>query len=114
MNSNKPAPENITNQVFLQGTIDKEPQLKRTKQGSSYCSFSIATEETSKNANKKNQKLFYWHHIKAWGSIAEEAAKNFKKGDVVKLKGKLKTSSYEKNGAKKYDTSVVLTHIRPA
>ncbi len=114
MNTNKPVPENITNQVFLQGTIDNEPVLKKTKQGSPYCSFSVKTEEPPKDPKKKNEKHLDWHKIKAWGKIAEEAAKNFKKGDVVKLKGKLKTSSYELNGAKKYDTSVVLTHIKLA
>jgi single-strand DNA-binding protein len=113
MKPNNPAPENITNQVFLQGTIDKEPLLKKTKKGSSYCSFSVATEEPPKDPKKKNEKHIDWHKIKAWGKMAEEAAKNFRKGDLVKLKGKLKTSSFEKDGTKQYITSVELTHIRP-
>jgi len=112
MNTNKPVHENITNQVFLQGTIDKEPQLKKTKQGSPYCSFSVKTEEPPKDPKKKNEKHLDWHKIKAWGKIAEEAAKNFRKGDAVKLKGKLKTSSFEKDGIKHYSTSVELQQIK--
>jgi len=102
----------VTNQVFLQGTIGKRPIAQKTKGKGTFCAFSLATDEAFKDSDGETVKHTNWHQIKAWGKIATSVSKSYAKGDLVKLKGKLKTSTYEKDGMKMYNTSVELTHIK--
>ena len=102
----------INNQVFLQGSISKDLELTKTKGGNFLCSFSLATDDTYNDSDGETIKRTDWHQIKAWGKIAFAVHKNFSKGSMVKLKGKLKTSTYEKEGIKHYATSVEVFQIK--
>ena len=103
----------VTNQVFLQGNIGKKPVVQKTRGGNWYCSFSLATDEPYKDSDGETVKHTSWHQVKAWGKMAASISKRFQKGDLVKIKGRLKTSTYDKDGVKMYNTSVELTHIKP-
>lgn len=112
MNTNKPVPENITNQVFLQGKITKAPELKKTENGNSMCNFTMATINEFKGLNGQTKKVNDYHFIKAWGKLAVLCQQNYEVGSEIKIKGKLKTSSYQKNGQKVFQTSVELQQIK--
>lgn len=102
----------VNNQVFLQGSISNDLELIRTKGGNSLCSFSLATDDTYQDSDGKTVKQTDWHQVKAWGKVAHVVSKNFAKGSMVKIKGKLKTSTYQKDGVKMYATSVDLLQIK--
>jgi single stranded DNA-binding protein len=52
-----------------------------------------------------------WHRITLWGKRGEALGKFLAKGDRIFVEGRLQTSSYEKNGEKRYSTEVVATNI---
>ncbi|MDP8998717.1 MAG: single-stranded DNA-binding protein, partial [Myxococcota bacterium] len=52
-----------------------------------------------------------WHRVTVWGRRAEALGKILQKGDLLFVEGRLQTSSYEKNGEKRYSTEVVANNI---
>lgn len=113
MNKNLNNDQEVNNSVFLMGTITKNPELKEIKGGSALCSFTMATENKFEGKDGKTKTMNNYHSIKAWGKLAHACKDNYSEGARVKLRGKLKTSSFEKNGQKVYQTSVELLQIKP-
>lgn len=100
----------MLNSVQLIGNLGSKPELKYTKTGLTFVSFSVATTE---NYTKDGQKLSNteWHNIDAWGRLAETAAAYLNKGSKVFVQGKLKTETYEKMGEKRYITKIVANRV---
>ena len=74
--------------------------------------FSIATNETYRNAKGEKITETQWHNIIAWGKVAEIAEKYLTKGKEVMLEGKLVSRSYtDKDGNKKYSTEVQVNEL---
>ena len=102
------------NKVILVGRLGKQPELKKTPNGSSVCQFSLATSETwaDKNSGQKQEKT-EWHNIVMWGKLAELAQKYLDKGSQVYLEGKLQTRAWDdKNGQKRYTTEVLVNTMQ--
>lgn len=97
------------NKVILIGNLGRDPELRRTPNGTSVASFSIATTEKYTDKSGGRQDKTEWHNIVMWGKLAELAGQYLKKGRTVYLEGRLQTSSWEdKNGGgKRYKTEVV-------
>jgi single-strand DNA-binding protein len=89
------------NKVTLLGRLGKEPELKTVGENM-VCNFSLATSRKA-----KGQDLTDWHNITAWGKTAEVCAKYLSKGSRVLLDGRIEYRTYEKDGEKKYATSIV-------
>jgi single-strand DNA-binding protein len=99
--------------VFIDnGNLGKDPELRRTTNGSAVCNFSVATTESFKSKGEEKE-VTDWHAVTCWGSLAEYAAEHLKKGSPVTVIGKLKTRSYEKDGVKKYVTEVIADVVLP-
>lgn len=74
--------------------------------------FSMATNETYRNAKGEKVTETQWHTIVAWGKVAELAEKYLTKGSEVAIEGKLINRSYtDKEGVKKYITEVQLNEL---
>ena len=79
---------------------------------SSLAKFSIATNESYKNAQGEKVTDTQWHNIVAWGKTAEIVEKYVGKGKEVAIEGKLTTRSWEdKDGMKRYITEVVCSEL---
>jgi single-strand DNA-binding protein len=90
------------------GRLGKEPELRTTQGGNSVASFSVATSERWEKDGKKEEKT-EWHRCVAWGKLAENIAKYFKKGSPIFLQGKLNTRSWDgQDGQKHYATEVIV------
>ncbi len=113
MNENLNNHQEVNNSVFLMGTITKSPDLKETVNGRSYCHFTVATKSTFQGTDGNEKSMNNYHNIQAWGKMAELCNENYRKGSKVKLRGKLKTSSYQKDGQKVIKTSVEVLKIQP-
>ena len=75
--------------------------------GNKLAKFSIATNETYKNAEGEKVTDTQWHNVVAWGKLAEIAENYLAKGKEVMIEGKLMSRSYEtKDGEKRYITEV--------
>lgn len=99
------------NKVTLIGNLGKDPELKHTPQGTPVATISIATNERFKNKAGEWTDRTEWHSIVLWQRLAEIAAEYLKKGGKVYIEGRLKTSSWDDSGTKKYRTDVIATDL---
>lgn len=97
----------LKNKVQLIGNLGNDPEMVTMENGSKLAKFSLATNETYKNAEGEKITDTQWHNIVAWGKIAEIAENFLSKGKEVVIEGKLMSRSYEtKEGEKRYITEV--------
>lgn len=97
----------LKNKVQLIGNLGNDPEIVTMENGSKLAKFSLATNETYKNAEGEKVTDTQWHNIVAWGKIAEIAENFLSKGKEVVIEGKLMSRSYEtKDGEKRYITEV--------
>jgi single-strand DNA-binding protein len=94
------------NKVILLGNLGADPELRYTGSGVPVLSFRLATKETWVDKNHDRQERTEWHSVVLWGSRGEALAKHLYKGSSVLVEGGLRTSSYEKDGQKRYKTEV--------
>lgn len=99
------------NKVMLLGRLGRDPGLRKTPNGHDVCSFSIATEERGIRKDGEKWKTVSWNSCVAWGGLGATIAEYFKKGDMIAVVGRTETSSYEKDGQKRYKTEVVVTEF---
>jgi single-strand DNA-binding protein len=100
------------NKVILIGNLGRDPELNQTQGGQSVCRLSLATKRTFKNKAEETVEETEWHRITVWGRSAENCAKYLSKGSGAYVEGRLKTSSYEQDGIKKYSTEVIAETVQ--
>jgi single-strand DNA-binding protein len=98
------------NVVHLFGNLGADPELKQTSAGP-MLRMRLATSYTYLDKEKKQHEKTEWHSVKVWGRRAEGLAKVLTKGSRAHITGHLETSSYEKNGEKRYRTDVIATRV---
>lgn len=99
---------NIRNSVQLIGRLGAAPEVKELEKGNAVARFSIATNDSYKNAKGEKVTETQWHNIVAWGRNATFAQKYFTKGQEIALEGKLVHRSYDdKDGNKRYVTEII-------
>lgn len=101
------------NKVIVIGNLGADPELKQTQGGTPVCRLSVATTRTWKNnqTNERQQET-EWHRVTVWGKTAEHCEKYLSKGRQVYVEGRLRTSSYEKDGQKHYSTEIVAEQVQ--
>jgi single-strand DNA-binding protein len=99
------------NRVMLLGNLGADPELRVTPGGQAVLKLRLATNETYPDRNNVRQERTEWHRVTVWGRRAEALGKILQKGDLLFVEGRLQTSSYEKNGEKRYSTEVVANNI---
>ncbi len=99
------------NRVMLIGNLGADPDLKVTPGGQAILKLRLATNESYLDRNNVRQERTEWHRVTVWGRRAEALGKILQKGDSLFVEGRLQTSSYEKNGEKRYSTEVVANNI---
>ena len=102
----------IRNKVQLIGNLGQLPEIRTTENGKKLARFSIATNDTYRNANGEKVSETSWHNVIAWGKLADIAEKYLTKGREVAVVGKLVHRNYtDKNGVKRNVTEVVLNEM---
>ncbi len=94
------------NKVILIGHLGKDPEVRTFENGTKKANFSLATTEYYKDKDGNRQEQTEWHNIVCWRNLAEIAEKYLTKGKLIYVEGKIKTRSWEDNGAKKYITEI--------
>lgn len=94
------------NRVLLLGNLGANPELRFTASGTAVMNFRLATSETFVDRNKEPQSRTDWHNIVVWGARAQGLSKVLVKGTMVLVEGGLRTSSFEKDGVRRYKTEV--------
>ena len=102
----------LRNTVQLIGHVGNEPEIINLESGKKLAKFSVATNESYKNAKGEQITDTQWHNIVAWGKTAELVENYVPKGKEVGIEGKLTSRSYEdKDGVKRYVTEVVCNEL---
>lgn len=97
----------LRNKVQLIGNLGNDPEIVNLDGGNKLAKFSIATNETYKNAKGEKVTDTQWHNVVAWGKTAEIIENYLTKGNEVAVEGKLIHRSYEtKEGEKRYVTEI--------
>lgn len=96
------------NKAIIVGYLGADPELKETSGGNKVCRLSVATTRVwnNKQTNEKVEDT-EWHRVSVWGKQAEACDKYLSKGRMVYVEGRLRTSSYEKDGQQHYSTEIV-------
>jgi single-strand DNA-binding protein len=101
-----------TNSVRLIGHLGQDPKLVSNGENSSVVSFSLATNETYKDAQGNKATRTEWHNIVAFGRVANLIIQYCKRGEFIMLNGRLQTRQYtNKEGQQRYVTEIIAEEI---
>ncbi len=99
------------NKVILVGNLGKDPEVRRTQDGTAIVHLSIATSESwrDKNSGERKEKT-EWHRVVIFNeNIAKVAEQYLKKGAKVYIEGQIQTRKWQdQSGVDKYTTEVVV------
>jgi single-strand DNA-binding protein len=102
----------LKNKVQLIGNLGIKPEVKTLDGGKKVARFSIATNETYRNAKGDKVTETQWHNVVVWGKTAEIAEKYLNKGSEVAVEGKITYRNYnDKEGNKKYITEIQVSEL---
>lgn len=99
------------NEVTLFGNLGADPELKVTQGGTSVLKLRMATADSYKDKDGNWKERTEWHSVTVWGKRGESLAKLLAKGSKLLVKGSIRTSSYEKDGEKRYRTEINASNI---
>lgn len=99
------------NKAILIGRLTKDPEFRKTQNGTSVCTFTIAVDRRRKNADGSKTTDFF--NIVAWSALADLVYKYLAKGRQAAVSGEIQTRSYDdKNGVKRYVTEIVSDDVQ--
>ena len=100
----------MLNQVVLVGRLTSDLEAKELEDGKKVTNMTLAIPRSFKNAEGEYETDFV--ECTLWNNIAENTAEYCKKGDIVGVKGRLQTNSYEKeDGSKVFKLDVVAEKV---
>jgi single-strand DNA-binding protein len=101
------------NKVILIGNLAADPEVKATPKGTYVANLRLATNTylgKDDGGNRKEQTEF--HHLVAFGKLAEFAGQYLQKGRLLYADGRLQTSSWQDTaGQKRFRTEVIVDNI---
>jgi single-strand DNA-binding protein len=102
----------LRNKVQIIGNLGNTPEVRNTESGKKLVRFSVATNESYRNAKGEKVTETQWHNLVAWGKMAEIAERFLSKGTEVAIEGKLIHRNYtDKEGNKKYVTEIQINEL---
>ena len=99
----------MLNQTVLVGRLVSDPELRETENGNKVTSITLAVPRNYKNQDGEYDTDFI--PCVLWKGVAENATAYCRKGDLLGVKGRIQTSSYEKDEIRKYKTEVVAEKV---
>lgn len=100
----------MINKAILVGRITKDPILRKTPNGTSVVSFTIACNRRIKQEGQPDADFI---NCVAWNKTADFMAQYVKKGALLGLEGRIQTRSYDdKDGKRVYVTEVVADSVQ--
>lgn len=97
------------NTVVLIGRTTRDPELRRTGNGTAVTSFTLAVNRDFKTNDGQEADFI---QCVAWKKTAELLEQYVHKGDRIAVNGSIRTRNYEDNHGKKvYITEVLVNHV---
>lgn len=85
----------MINRAVVCGRLVRDPELRRTQNGTPVTSFTLAVNRTFKNADGQQEADFL--NCVAWNKTAEIVEQYCSKGNLVGVEGRLQSRSYQDN-----------------
>lgn len=99
----------MINNTTLVGRLTKDPELRKTQNGTSVVSFIVAIQRMIQKEGSPEADFI---NCIAFNKIADNLAKYMKKGSMIGVVGRLQSRSYDdKDGKRIYITEVVADTI---
>ncbi len=96
------------NKVILIGNIGRDPELRRTENGSAISTFSLATNTMWINREGERNERTEWHNIVTWNRLAEICKQIIRKGDQIYIEGRLRTRTWnDEHGERHQKTEII-------
>lgn len=83
----------MLNEFICMGRLTTDPELKQTPSGTMTTSFTVAVDRDYVQQGQEHQADFIG--VVAWRNTAEFICRNFSKGQMIALKGSVRTRSYQ-------------------
>ena len=100
----------MLNTVILMGRIAKDLEIKTLPSGHKVLNFDVAVSRSK--SSKDGEKVVDFIDCVAWNDTAEFIKRNFQKGEMIALVGRLSCQTYEdKNGQKRKSTNVSVREV---
>lgn len=100
----------MLNHIVIMGRLTRDPELRRTQNGTAVTSFSLAVERDFKDPDGQRQADFI--DVVAWRAEAEFVCKFFTKGRMAVVDGRLQMRSWtDKDGNKCRNAEVLAEHV---
>ena len=100
------------NRVNISGNLTRDPELRMTSGGTQVLSFGVAV-----NDRRRNQQTGDWEDYPnfvdctMFGTRAEAVSRYLSKGSKVAIEGKLRYSSWERDGQRRSKLEVIVDEI---
>lgn len=100
----------MLNRIILMGRLARDPELRRTQNGTAVTSFTLAVERDFKA--QSGEKETDWIDIVVWRGTAEFVSKYFTKGRMAVVEGRLQIRDWvDKDGGKRRSAEVVADSV---
>nr|DAJ52252.1 MAG TPA: Single strand binding protein [Caudoviricetes sp.] len=100
------------NQVALTGNLTRDPELRATQGGTPVLSLSIAVNDRRKNPQTGDWEDYpNFVDCTMFGTRAEAVSRYLSKGTKVAIEGKLRYSSWERDGQRRSKLEVIVNEI---
>lgn len=99
------------NRVRLIGRLERDPEMRYTRQGTPVATFSLATPRKGRDRNGNERDFTDWHRIAAADRLAE-ICQPLKKGRQVYIEGRLKTRRWtDRSGKEQFTTEIIANNV---
>ena len=99
------------NRVILTGNLTRDPEMRRTQGGMSIMTLGIAVNDRRKNNQGEWEDVPNFIDCTMFGSRAESLSNYLSKGSKVAIDGKLRYSTWERDGQKRSKIEVIVDDL---
>ena len=100
----------MINRVVLVGRLTRDPELRKTQNGTSVCSFTMAVNRRVQSQGQPDADFI---NCVAWNRVADLMTQYLHKGSLIGLEGRIQTRNYEnQQGQRVYVTEVVADNVQ--
>ncbi len=100
----------MLNRIIIMGRLTKDPELRRTANGTAVTSFSVAVDRDFKSQSGEKETDFI--DVVAWRGTAEFVSQYFSKGRMAVVEGRLQMRDWkDQNGNNRRTAEVVADNV---
>ena len=99
------------NRVNITGNLTRDPDLRQTQGGTAILSLGVAVNDRRKDQSGEWTDYPNFIDCVMFGTRAEAVSRYLSKGSKVSIEGKLRYSSWEKDGQKRSKLEVIVDEI---